>query len=75
MKSTFLVVVQMKLVEAIFFIQMMAGTLAPDDGVQPPPLAISYKPQKIQPKSQGFYCIHYPYSHLSICKDSTVLDR
>merc|ERR1719290_864645 len=33
---------------------MMAGKLAPDgDGVQPPPLAISYKPQKIQPKSQG----------------------
>jgi len=35
------------------FIKMMAGKLAPDDGVQPPPLAISYKPQKIQPKSQG----------------------
>merc|ERR1711921_67119 len=35
------------------FIRMMAGILPPDDGVQPPPLAISYKPQKIQPKSQG----------------------
>merc|ERR1712198_587561 len=35
------------------FIKMMAGKSAPDDGVQPPPLAISYKPQKIQPKSQG----------------------
>jgi ATP-binding cassette subfamily E protein 1 len=35
------------------FIKMMAGKLAPDDGVTPPPLAISYKPQKIQPKSQG----------------------
>merc|ERR1712198_125543 len=30
------------------FIKMMAGKLAPDDGVQPPPLAISYKPQKIR---------------------------
>jgi len=35
------------------FIKMMAGRLPPDDGVQPPTLAISYKPQKIQPKSQG----------------------
>merc|ERR1712136_722545 len=35
------------------FIRMMAGRLPPDDGVQPPTLAISYKPQKIQPKSQG----------------------
>lgn len=35
------------------FIKMMAGKLAPDDGVSPPLLAVSYKPQKIQPKSQG----------------------
>merc|ERR1712038_366228 len=32
---------------------MMAGRLPPDDGVQPPTLAISYKPQKIQPKAMG----------------------
>merc|ERR1712013_67780 len=36
------------------FIRMMAGKLAPDDGSgEVPSLNISYKPQKISPKSQG----------------------
>merc|ERR1711970_1101628 len=36
------------------FIRMMAGKLAPDEGsVEVPSLNISYKPQKISPKSQG----------------------
>lgn len=36
------------------FIRMMAGKLAPDDGSgEIPSLNISYKPQKISPKSQG----------------------
>merc|ERR1719430_2003234 len=36
------------------FIRMMAGKLAPDEGSgEVPSLNISYKPQKISPKSQG----------------------
>ena len=35
------------------FIRMMAGRLEPDDGVKIPMLNISYKPQKISPKSQN----------------------
>ena len=35
------------------FIRMMAGILKPDSGVEVPQLNISYKPQKISPKSQG----------------------
>ncbi|KAF8771219.1 ATP-binding cassette sub-family E member 1-like [Argiope bruennichi] len=35
------------------FIRMMAGKLQPDGGGNVPPLNISYKPQKISPKSQG----------------------
>lgn len=36
------------------FIRMMAGVLEPDDGEEKvPTLNISYKPQKISPKSQG----------------------
>ena len=36
------------------FIRMMAGKLAPDDNSgEIPSLNISYKPQKISPKSQG----------------------
>jgi len=35
------------------FIRMLAGNLEPDDGVKCPLLHISYKPQKISPKSQG----------------------
>lgn len=35
------------------FIRMMAGRLKPDDGGDVPSLNISYKPQKISPKSQG----------------------
>jgi len=35
------------------FIRMMAGKLAPDEGDEVPTLNISYKPQKISPKSQG----------------------
>merc|ERR1719357_2475 len=36
------------------FIRMMAGKLAPDEGSgEDPSLNISYKPQKISPKSQG----------------------
>ena len=34
-------------------IRMMAGRLEPDDGVKIPMLNISYKPQKISPKSQN----------------------
>lgn len=35
------------------FIRMMAGRLKPDEGGDIPSLNISYKPQKISPKSQG----------------------
>lgn len=35
------------------FIRMMAGILQPDSGVTVPQLNVSYKPQKISPKSQG----------------------
>ena len=35
------------------FIRMLAGQLAPDGGVKVPPLNVSYKPQKINPKSEG----------------------
>lgn len=35
------------------FIRMMAGILQPDSGVTVPQLNISYKPQKISPKSHG----------------------
>ena len=36
------------------FIRMMAGKLAPDEeSAEIPSLNISYKPQKISPKSQG----------------------
>nr|CAB3219639.1 ATP-binding cassette sub-family E member 1 [Phallusia mammillata] len=35
------------------FIRMMAGKLAPDEGEEVPTLNISYKPQKISPKSTG----------------------
>lgn len=35
------------------FIRMLAGRLEPDDGVKAPLLNVSYKPQKISPKSQG----------------------
>ncbi|KAJ8028336.1 ATP-binding cassette sub-family E member 1 [Holothuria leucospilota] len=36
------------------FIRMLAGRLSPDDGsVEVPQLNISYKPQKISPKSEG----------------------
>lgn len=35
------------------FIRMLAGKLQPDEGGDVPPLNISYKPQKISPKSQG----------------------
>ncbi|KAG1714729.1 ATP-binding cassette sub-family E member 1 [Nymphon striatum] len=35
------------------FIRMMAGRLTPDSGGDVPQLNISYKPQKISPKSQG----------------------
>ncbi|XP_064610171.1 ATP-binding cassette sub-family E member 1 [Liolophura sinensis] len=35
------------------FIRMLAGRLVPDEGGQVPVLNISYKPQKISPKSQG----------------------
>ncbi|KAG8177341.1 hypothetical protein JTE90_018361 [Oedothorax gibbosus] len=35
------------------FIRMMAGKLQPDGGGNVPPLNISYKPQKISPKSTG----------------------
>jgi len=35
------------------FIRMLAGHLEPDNGGKPPLLNISYKPQKISPKSHG----------------------
>ncbi|XP_063415508.1 ATP-binding cassette sub-family E member 1-like [Mytilus trossulus] len=35
------------------FIRMLAGKLAPDEGGSCPVLNVSYKPQKISPKSQG----------------------
>jgi ATP-binding cassette subfamily E protein 1 len=35
------------------FIRLLAGRLEPDHGVKPPLLNVSYKPQKISPKSQG----------------------
>jgi len=35
------------------FIRMLAGRLTPDDGSKAPLLNVSYKPQKISPKSQG----------------------
>lgn len=35
------------------FIRMLAGRLQPDDGSKPPLLNVSYKPQKISPKSTG----------------------
>ncbi|KAK2193101.1 hypothetical protein NP493_17g06014 [Ridgeia piscesae] len=35
------------------FIRMLAGRLQPDAGAKPPMLNISYKPQKISPKSRG----------------------
>lgn len=35
------------------FIRMLAGRLEPDDGTKAPLLHVSYKPQKISPKSQG----------------------
>jgi len=35
------------------FIRMMAGILKPDNDQDIPPLNVSYKPQKISPKSQG----------------------
>lgn len=35
------------------FIRMLAGRLQPDEGTQVPQLNVSYKPQKISPKSQG----------------------
>ncbi|ESO11885.1 hypothetical protein HELRODRAFT_71728, partial [Helobdella robusta] len=35
------------------FIRMLAGRLEPDDGIKVPQLNVSYKPQKISPKSQG----------------------
>ena len=35
------------------FIRMMAGILKPDDDIVIPPLNVSYKPQKISPKSRG----------------------
>lgn len=35
------------------FIRMMAGLLKPDNTAEVPPLNVSYKPQKISPKSQG----------------------
>ncbi|WAR00084.1 ABCE1-like protein [Mya arenaria] len=35
------------------FIRMLAGKLQPDSGGQCPVLNVSYKPQKISPKSQG----------------------
>ncbi|XP_057312666.1 ATP-binding cassette sub-family E member 1-like [Hydractinia symbiolongicarpus] len=35
------------------FIRMMAGLLKPDNDTQVPQLNVSYKPQKISPKSQG----------------------
>lgn len=34
-------------------IRLLAGRLTPDSGEEVPPLNISYKPQKISPKSQG----------------------
>ncbi|VDN43709.1 unnamed protein product, partial [Dibothriocephalus latus] len=34
------------------FIRMLAGNLKPDDGFKCPPLNVSYKPQKISPKSE-----------------------
>lgn len=34
------------------FIRMLAGNLKPDDGLRMPSLNISYKPQKISPKSE-----------------------
>lgn len=34
------------------FIRMLAGNLKPDDGGKMPALNISYKPQKISPKSE-----------------------
>ncbi|XP_076316008.1 ATP-binding cassette sub-family E member 1-like [Tachypleus tridentatus] len=35
------------------FIQLLAGRLKPEAGCEVPPMLISYKPQKISPKSQG----------------------
>lgn len=35
------------------FIRMLAGRLQPDEGCKAPLLNVSYKPQKISPKSQG----------------------
>jgi ATP-binding cassette subfamily E protein 1 len=35
------------------FIRMLAGRLEPDSGTKVPVLNVSYKPQKISPKSQG----------------------
>ena len=35
------------------FIRMMAGLLAPDNDAKVPQLNVSYKPQKISPKSTG----------------------
>ena len=35
------------------FIRMLAGRLEPDDGTKAPLLHVSYKPQKISPKSQS----------------------
>lgn len=35
------------------FIRMLAGKLQPEDGAQIPLLNVSYKPQKISPKSRG----------------------
>lgn len=35
------------------FIRMMAGLLKPDNDADVPPLNVSYKPQKISPKSKG----------------------
>ncbi|VEL27224.1 unnamed protein product [Protopolystoma xenopodis] len=34
------------------FIRMLAGNIQPDDGIKCPALNISYKPQKISPKSE-----------------------
>ena len=35
------------------FIRMLAGLMKPDDGVEVPTMAVSYKPQKIAPKFEG----------------------
>ena len=40
------------------FIRMLAGRLEPDEGDPVPELNVSYKPQKISPKSEvGYQCL------------------